>query len=154
VRSTALSYEDIPKYDSWLKTFIIGLTALTLIPGLIFLFFNTELAITMFALTVFDGLLFYFIIPRRFQIYEDRLRIQLGGPLAFNLSLENINKARQGSRDDIFIYWGIKFGTSTSNVVEIVRKRGMNIIITPANYDEFLNQLNRAIPSPTQANAI
>ena len=147
MESAVLLYEDVPRYDSWLKTLIIGLCSITLLPGLIFLFFNTELAIAMFILTLFIGLLFYAVIPRRFQIYDDRLRIRLGAPLAFNLALDNIDKAREGSRGDILVYWGIKFGTSTSNIIEIVRKKGLNIIITPVHFDEFLNQLNQAVQS-------
>ena len=103
----------------------------------------------MFVLAVFMALLFAAIIPRRFQIYEDRLRIQLGGPISFNIPLKHIEEARHGASSDILFYWGIKFGTSTSNVVEIVRNKGMNVIITPAHFHEFLNQLNRAVhPEP------
>ena len=145
MKSTNLIYEDVPRYDSWLKPMVSGFITIFLLLGLVFLYFNTELAITMFALTVFFGLLFTAIIPRRFQIYEDRLRIQLGGPFAFNIPLKNIEEARHGSSGDVFFYWGIKFGTSTSNVIEIVRNKGMNVIITPTHFNEFLNQLNRAV---------
>lgn len=145
MKSTVLLYEDIPRYDSWLKPLVSGFIAFFLLLGLVCLYFNTELAITMFAITAFIGLLFAAIIPRRLQIYEDRVRIQLGGPFAFNIPLEHIVEARRGSSGDILVYWGIKFGTSTSNVMEIVRNRGMNVIITPAHCNEFLNQLNRLV---------
>jgi len=152
MKSTVLLYEDVPRYDSWLKPLVSGFITIFLLLGLVFLYFNTELAITMFALTVFFGLLFTAIIPHRFQIYEDRLRIQMGGPFAFNIPLKNIEEARHGSSSDILFYWGIKFGTSTSNVIEIVRNKGMNVIITPTHFNEFLNQLNRAV-QPGSENA-
>lgn len=44
-------------------------------------------------------------------------------------------------------YWGNRFATSTSNVVEIVRKKGLNLIISPRNDDMFLEQLNQALLS-------
>jgi hypothetical protein len=143
--NTMLFHQEVPRNSSWLMPMVGGLVALTLIPGLIFLFFNTELATAMFILSAFDGLLFYTIIPRRFEIYEDKFRIQLGWPVALNISLRNIQEAKPGNPGDVVAYWGIRFGTSTTNVVEIVRRRGMNIIITPQNAEEFIDQLNQAI---------
>lgn len=147
-----LIHEDVPRYDSWLKPVISGFIAFTLILGLIFLLFNTELAIVLFAITVIDGLLFSIIIPRNFQIYRDKLRIQLGGPFAMNIPLRKIDKARPGSSSDLWVYWGIRFGTSSSNVVEIIRNKGMNIIITPEDSEEFISQLNRAIEMQSTPN--
>ncbi|MGD9142651.1 MAG: PH domain-containing protein [Dehalococcoidia bacterium] len=140
-----LIHEEVPRYDSWLRPFISGFIAFTLILGLVFLMFNTELAITMFAITVIDGLLFSIIIPRNFEIHHDKLRIRLGGPFAMNIPLSKIDKARPGSSGDVWVYWGIRFGTSSSNVVEIVRNKGMNIIITPEDAEEFIDQLNRVV---------
>ena len=147
-----LIHEDVPRYDSWLKPLLSGFVAFTLILGLVFLMFNTELAIVLFAITVIDGLLFSIIIPRNFQIYRDKLRIQLGGPFAMNIPLRKIDKARPGSSSDLWVYWGIRFGTSSSNVVEIIRNKGMNIIITPEDSEEFISQLNRAIEMQSTPN--
>lgn len=154
MNSSRLLYEDVPRYDSWLKPLLSGFVAFTLILGLIFMYFNTELAIAMFAISLFDALLFTSIVPRRFQLFEDRLRIQLGGPFALNISLGNIVKAKQGNPGDVWIYWGIRFGTSTTDVVEIIRNKGMNIIITPTHFNEFLNQLNHAIQSRSDQNNV
>jgi len=147
-----LIHEDVPRYDSWLKPLLSGFVAFTLILGLVFLMFNTELAIVLFAITVIDGLLFSIIIPRNFQIYRDKLRIQLGGPFAMNIPLRKIDKARPGSSSNLWVYWGIRFGTSSSNVVEIIRNKGMNIIITPEDSEEFISQLNRAIEMQSTPN--
>jgi hypothetical protein len=153
MKNSLLLYEDVPRYDSWLKPLLSGFVAFFLLLGLIFLYFNTELAIVMFALSAFIALLFTAIVPRRFQIFEDRLIIQLGWPFTLNIPLENIDKARHGSSGDIIVYWGIKLGTSTSNVIEIVRNKGMNVVITPVHFNEFLNQLNQAVQSrPDQNN--
>jgi hypothetical protein len=154
VKSTTIIYEDVPRYDSWLRPLTSGFVFLFLLLGLICLFFSTELAITMFALAVFMALLFGAIIPRRFQIYGDRLRIQLGGPIAYNIPLKHIDEARHGASSDVWFYWGIRFGTSTANVVEIVRNRGMNTIITPTHFHEFLNQLNQAVQQSRTGNTV
>ena len=148
-------YEDVPRYDSWLKPFLSGFIAFTLILGLVFLLFSDELAILMFVITIIDGVIFWAIIPRSFQIYRDKMRIQLGGPFSMNIPLSKIDKARPGSPGDVWAYWGIRFATSTRNVVEILRNKGMNVIITPEDADEFINQLNLAVemqfnPAPAE----
>ena len=140
-------YEDTPKYDLWLKLILGGVLALTLILGVISIYRDTEAAIAMFGITVFDALLFKAILPRRFQIFEDRLKILLGGPFSINILLSNIAEVKPASSREVFAYWGIRFATSTSNVVEVVRKKGLNLIISPGNDDMFLEQLNQALQS-------
>lgn len=146
-------YEDTPKYDLWLKLILGGVLALTLILGVILIYRDTEAAIAMFGITGFDALLFKAILPRRFQIFEDRLKILLGGPFSINILLSNIAEVKSASSREVFAYWGIRFATSTSNVVEVVRKKGLNLIISPRNDDMFLEQLNQALQSQSsQAN--
>ena len=140
-------YEDTPKYDLWLKLILGGVLALTLILGVILIYRDTEAAIAMFGITGFDALLFKAILPSRFQIFEDRLKILLGGPFSINILLSNIAEVKPASSRKIFAYWGIRFATSASNVVEIVRKKGLNLIISPRNDDMFLEQLNQALQS-------
>ena len=98
----------------------------------------------MFGITIFDSLLFKAILPRRFQIFDDKLRILLGGPLAINIALSNIADVRPASGRKVFVYWGSRFATSTSHVVEIIRKKGLNLIISPSNPDMFLEQFKQA----------
>ena len=143
-KSTVLLYEDKPKYDYWLKLVIAGTLAITLIPGIALFYLSTELAWTMLALTVFDGLLFHAILPRRFQLFEDRLRIELGRPFAMNVPYDNISEVRPAQTEEAFVYWGIRFATSTKNLLEIVRNKGLNMIITPGDKDMFTKQLEQA----------
>jgi len=140
-----LIYEDTPKYDVWLKLILGGVFALTFILGVIFIYQDTEAAIAMFGITLFDALLFKAILPRRFQIYQDRVRIVLGGLLAINIPFSNIQTVRTVSARKVFIYWGNRFATSTHSIVEIVRKKGLGFVISPANRDVFLEQLNQAL---------
>ena len=144
MKTSILLYEDTPKYDSWLKLILGGVLALTFILGIIFISQDTGIAVAMFGITVFDALLFKAILPRRFQVFEDRLKILLGGPFAINIPFSNIIEAKPASGNKAFIYWGIRFATSTSHVVEVVRKKGLNLVISPAHDDMFLDQLNQA----------
>jgi hypothetical protein len=98
----------------------------------------------MLVLTVFDGLLFYAVIPRHFQSFEDRLRIELGMPFAVNVSYNNIRKVRPASIEEAFVYWGMRFATSTKNLIEVVRKKGLNMVISPSDIKMFLEQLEQA----------
>jgi len=139
-----LIYEDTPKYDLWLKLMLGGVLALTLILGIIFIFQDSEVALAMFGVTLFDALLFKAILPQRFQIYQDRVRIVLGRPLAINIPFSNIRTVRTVSARKVFVYWGNRFATSTHIIVEIVRKKGLGFVISPANGDMFLEQLNQA----------
>ena len=144
MKTDILIYEDTPQYDLWLKLILGGVLALTFILGVIFIYQDTEAAIVMFGVTLFDALLFKVVLPRRYQIFEDRLKILMGGPFAINISFSNIEEARPASGRKAFAYNGLRFATSTRHVVEIVRKKGLNIVISPRNSDMFLEQLNQA----------
>jgi drug/metabolite transporter (DMT)-like permease len=85
-----LLYEDTPKYDSWLKLILSGVLALTFVLGVILISQDTEAAIAMFGIMLFDAVLFKAILPRRFQIFEDRLKILLGGLFCMNIPFSNI----------------------------------------------------------------
>ena len=136
-------YEDTPKYDLWLKLILGGVLALTFILGVVFLYQDIEAAIAMFSITLFDALLFKAILPRRYQVFEDRLKIVMGGPFAISISFSNIEEAKPTSGGKALAYGGLRLATSTHNVVEIVRKKGLNLVISPSN-EMFLEELNQA----------
>ncbi len=144
MKTNILIYEDTPKYDLWLKLILGGVLALTFILGIVFIYQDTEAAIAMFGITLFDALLFMLILPRRYQIFEDRLKILLGGPFTINILFSNIEEAKSASGRKAFVYRGIRLATSFSYVVEIVRKKGLSLVISPGNGDMFLEQLNQA----------
>ena len=140
-----LIYEDSAPYDPWLKIVLGGTLAFTLVMGIAFLPFEVVGAYAMFGVTLFDALLFNAILPRRYQIYQDRMRIVLGKPFAVNFPFTTIKEAHAAEGSTAFVYWGIRLATSAKNVVEIVRSKGMNVVISPANRDEFVEQFTRAL---------
>jgi hypothetical protein len=139
-----LLYEDTPVYDAWVKYIIGGILALTLIIGMVLLAFDTAGAVAMFIITVFDAVLFRLILPRRFQVYEDRLKIVQGGPFVINIPFTDIVKAEPAPASRTMIYWGLRLATSTRHVVEIDRRHSLSVVISPANEDIFLTQLDQA----------
>ncbi len=140
-----LIYEDRAQYDLWVKLILGSTLVLTLVLGLVFLAFDTAGALVMFGVTVFDALLFNAILPRRYQIYQDRLRIVLGKPFAFNMSFSTIKEARPATGSVAFVYGGLRLATSLKSVVEIVRSKGLNVVMSPANRDAFLEQPTQAL---------
>jgi hypothetical protein len=139
-----LIYEDHPQAASWLKWFLIGVLALTLILGVVFLNVDKVASITMFAVTLFDGILFYCIVPRSYQIYEDCIRINLGGPFKMRLSFKDIRSISRVDGSKALASSNIRFATSTNFVVEITRKGKMGVEISPANGEIFMEQVNQA----------
>jgi hypothetical protein len=144
VKSPILLYEDKPKYDRWLKLIMIGMPAVFFIAALALITVDINATWALLGDTAFVGLLFWTIMPRSYRIYADRLTIQLGSPFAMNVPLESIQSAGKASSYYAMAYWGVRFATSISNVVEIKHRRGMNVIISPTDPNGFLEHLNEA----------
>jgi hypothetical protein len=148
MRSLAfLLYEDTSRTDMWLKLMLGGILVMFLVLGGVLLFQDEADAFVMFGVAVFYALLFKIIMPQRYQIYSDKIRIVLGGPLAWNIPLSTIKEVRSASGAKAFAYSGVRFATSSRNVVEIRRSRGCNVVISPSNRDIFLEQASRAMKS-------
>ena len=142
-----LIHEEKAAYDVWIK--LVFLIPVGLVIGAVILLVADESlgSLVMFIDAVFLFLLFYFIMPRKYQIYEDRIKIVLGTPFAVNIQLSSIKEIRRVSGSKAFIYSGVRFATSARCVVEIVRRTGMNYVVSPQNGDVFLDILNQVIKS-------
>jgi len=151
---TGLVYEDTPPYDQWLKYLIGGI--LVLIISIAVFFIPVDIIGTWFMLgeTAFLSLLFYSIMPRKYQVFEDRIRIVLGRPFAINIRFSNIKEIRAASSGDAYAYYGIRFVTNSRGVVEIIRKRGPGIVISPRDRELFLQQFNKAIDNYRKMNQL
>ncbi len=142
-----LLHEEPPEYAVWLKLILGSVLSFTLFLGVYLLYTDRHVALAVLGVTVFDALLFYSVLPRRYQIWTDRLRIVLGRPFAVNISLATIKEAKPASGIKAFAYWGVRFATSSRTVVEIVRHKGLNFVISPSNRELFLERLAEAMGS-------
>ena len=100
-------------------------------------------AIVLFALIPFVLLLSWALLPRRYQILEDRIKIVLGSPFSFKIGFDTIKEARKAT-----VWSGtmtINFVTSVKNVVEVLRSKGMHVAISPSNRELFLEELTKAM---------
>ena len=88
------------------------------------------------------GLIFWFVLPREYQVYENHLRIVLGGPFSVKVGFQNIEAVRVTSRMSFNIHFTT---TITRSYVEIVIKKGMSIAITPTDKESFVEKANQAL---------
>ena len=136
-----LVYEDKPKYDIWIIA-ILGLPViLMVIPALFLNSSDPETSISLLGTATFIIVIYWIVMPRKYCIMEDRFKIALGGPFSFSISYSKIETARDMKGTSA----GINFATSFKNGVEIVRRRGMNINITPGDRELFLENLDKAL---------
>jgi hypothetical protein len=149
---SGLVYEENPPFDSWFKWLIGGIIGLTLVIGLSLIPVDVVGAWFMLGITVFLALVFYSIIPRKYQIFEDRVRIVMGGPFSVNAKFSNIKEIRAASNSSANVYGGIRLATTSANVVEIVSKKGLGIVISPRDRDTFLQQVNQAMANYAKMN--
>jgi hypothetical protein len=136
-------YEDNPHYDVWMKG-IMMLPVFFILIGLYFLFSaGVVAAVGEFALAALMGAAFWAILPRKYQILDGKLKIVLGGPFSFNVPFDILETA--GKPEGVSL--GLNFATTflSEHVVEIKRKKGMTVNITPDNRDQFLENLNKAV---------
>ena len=142
-----LIHEEKAEYDSWIRLIFIIPIGLFLAAIIFASKQDLEVSLVLFGEAALFTLILYFVLPRRYQIYQDKLRIVLGKPLAINIPLATIKEARHSSGFKAFIYFGVRFATSSRHVLEIVRRRGLNYVISPQNSELFLDQLNQAVNS-------
>jgi hypothetical protein len=139
----AVVYEDTPRYDAWLKAIMV-LPVFFVIAGIYYVITaEVEAAIGMFALTLLMAATYWAIFPRKYLILDSKIRIVLGGQFSFNIPFDNLETAREPEGAS----FGINFATAflSKNAVEIIRKKGLNVNITPSNREPFLENLNKAL---------
>lgn len=144
MESRIIIFEDKPVYDKPNKYLIGGIIAIPLIIAIVVLPQDILGATIMFGVTVFDAILFWCILPKRFLAYEDRLKIVLGGPFSYTVPFKDIINVRQATKDMALVYWGMRLGTSLKYQVEIERKNGLSVLISPSMENAFVEQLNQA----------
>lgn len=145
-----LLYEDKARIDIWLKLLWGIGPALTFIFGIRRIFDDITGAAVLFAVTAFVVLLFRILIPQRYEIWSDRVKMVLGFSFALNIPFSTIKEARKTSIMKAFTHSGLRYATSTRGSVGIIRTKGWNVVISPSDCDMFLEQLNHAMSSRLQ----
>jgi len=146
-------YEDSPKYNFWIK--LVPLVILLYIGVFVFQlsFIKREfigissiqyILFSIFALLIV-GLTFASRLPRRYQIFGDRLKIVRWLPDTSVILFKDVDTAVEGS------FGGVKrtyetFLLSGKNAITIKRRGWVDpFTFAPRNREEFLRRLNDAL---------
>ncbi len=140
---SVLLYQDEPAYGLFLKLIIVIVPVALLAMSIYLLSLGDSsgsLALLVEAFIV--GFIFWVVFPRRYQVYEDHVRIVLGGPFSVKVGFAKIEAIGVTSR----LIFSVNFATKiTKSYVEIAQKRGLSIAITPRDNDLFVENANRAL---------
>lgn len=150
--SSVLIYQSVPHFAWWFKLVISAVILLTLTPAMMLLAMGEVLGgYVMLGATALDALLFYIIIPRSYDIYSDKVVIKLAASLSIRISFDTLNSVRKAPSSYALAYWGLRFATQASGVIELKRAGGFDVVISPSNPESFLEQLERALAEYKQS---
>lgn len=141
--NSVLLHRDRPEYGLLLKLTLILPVGLLVAGIYLWLSGETSGSLALLIQAVIVGLIFWLVFPREYQVYEDHVRIVLGGPFSVKVGFEKIRTIRTTTS---MTGMSVNFATRiTRSYVEIVKKRGLTIAITPADNDSFVENANRAL---------
>jgi len=137
-----LLYQDKPEYGLLLKLILIMPMAFLAVSVYLWSSGETSGSLALLIEAFIIGLIFWFAFPREYQVYEDHLRIVLGGSFSVKVGFHNIKTIRITSRSSFTVNFVTRI---TRSYVEIVKKKGLSIAITPTDNDTFVENANRAL---------
>jgi hypothetical protein len=138
-----LLFQDEPE-SGWILRFILLIVPAALFAYGIYLGYSGEGSdsTALLVMSVVIGLIIWVIIPRKYQVFEDYLRIVFGRPFAVKIGFSQISMIEVTSRTALTINLVTRIAR---NYVIIVKKKGINIAITPKSNELFVDNANRAL---------
>jgi hypothetical protein len=140
-----LLYEDEPA--GWIFKFFFVIVTLVLLAGSVVFWVSGDNAsgMTMLVVAFVIGLTFWIVSPRKYQVYEGRLQILLGGPFVVKIGFDQISTIEVTDRT-ASEFTAIKLVSKVTNTyVRIGRKKGLSITITPKSDALFVENANRSL---------
>lgn len=138
-----LLFQDTPAQGSGLKAIFLIVPVLMMFAG-IYLWSRgeNEGALTLLAEALIIALILRLLLPRSYQVYGDRIKIVLGGPLALNFAFRQIKNIEFTGK----MATTMNFVTAIrKQYVLITRRPGMNIAITPEHSELFVASASKAL---------
>ena len=102
-------------------------------------------AIGMFGTAALVVAIYWAVFPRKYCILSSKVKIVLGGPFSFNIPFNTIETARIPKGAAIGINFASSF--SSKNAVQIIRRKRLNVNITPSDREVFLENMDKALDS-------
>ena len=140
--TSILLYQDKPKYGLLLKLVLI--IPIAFLVGSLYLWLSDDISgsLALLPSAFTSGLIFWLVFPREYRVYEDHLRIVLGDPFSVKVDFQNIKEIRITNQTGLTVNFVTRI---TKSYVEIVKKRGWSIAITPTVNESFVENANRAL---------
>jgi hypothetical protein len=138
-----LLYQDEPAYGLPLKLIFLVVPGLLLAASIVLRAVGEvtgSLVLLIEAFTI--GLIFWAVFPRKYQVYEDHLRIALGGPFSVRIGFDSIKTVSVTNSFSLTVNLTT---TLARSYVKIEKKRGFDVAITPRDRDLFVENANRAL---------
>ncbi len=104
---------------------------------------DREGAWVLIGTAVFIFLLLRIILPHRFLLSAERLRVVLGGPFAFNIPINEITAIEPVSPALAFMHGGLRLTTAAHVTVVVRRRHGLDIVISPSDRDGLIRAFVR-----------
>jgi hypothetical protein len=144
----SLIYEDKPPYDIRLRAIMIVPVIILFAVGLSIMEREPEAANMMYITALVIGFILWAIIPRKYVIMNDRVAIALNGGIAISIPLHRIAMARMAKG----FTFSANFPTTLSgkHAIEIIKRKGMSVVITPEDPEKFTRTLNSMIDGRLQ----
>ena len=145
-KSVYLIHEDTPRFDLLFKLLLAIPIGIVVIPAMILPSTARDLNFWLaLAMVPCYGVFLYVYIPRRYQIFTDRMRIVIGKPFVINLPFSTIQEVRPVSAIRVFVPGWLRMAFSLEGTVGVIRRRGTNVVISPTDRDNFLSCINQAL---------
>jgi hypothetical protein len=135
-------YQDEPSGSLLKFIMLIVLAVISIVSIYLWLAGKSSAGLAMLIETLFIGLIFWIVFPRSYQVYQNHLRIVLGGPFKVKIGFDQIKAIEATSRNALTINFAT---TITRTYVIIVKKQGLSIAITPSSNDIFVYNANQAL---------
>ena len=140
---SSLVYEDKPPYDIRLRAIVILPVIILFVAGIFIMDKEPEVANGLCITALVIGFILWAIIPRKYVIMNDKVAIALNGGVSVSIPLGKITTARMAKG----FTFSANFPTtlSSKHAVEIVKRKSMNIVITPGDPEQFIKTLNSTL---------
>jgi apolipoprotein N-acyltransferase len=129
------------KYGRFIKIMLGIAPLLLLVMGFVELNGNPADAYGLFGTGAGILLIYWLVMPHRFEIYPARLRVVLGAPFAFNIDLAGITAVEVLSPARAFAISGLKMATDAGTALIVKRRGKLDVSLSPRDRDEFIRVL-------------
>ena len=149
-------FEDDIKYSGWAKFMLVLSPIVLVVFGMLFSLnsrgsniFPREsvreshiASVVLFASAVFVLAVFWLVFPRKIFVSQAGIQIKYG-LFTWNIPFQSIQSIHASK--GIIVWWGSSSITSYNHQIEILKKSGFKIRVSPARRDQFLEIANRAL---------